>query len=111
MLQLLVFFWFPISLAKKSHQHSSDDGDISSSSSSSSSSSPSTTTGPINDGGYSAGWRDGQSKALVDERSGIDNAECGTEHSNLYCTGYIAGYTAEHAPFNILHPPGGGSTK
>ena len=51
-----------------------------------------------------AGWRDGQSQALVDERSGIDNAECGTEHSNPYCTGFIAGYTAEHAPFNILHP-------
>jgi hypothetical protein len=84
--------------AKKSHQQSSDDGDISSSSP------PSTTTGPINDGGFSAGWKDGQSQALGDERSGIDNTDCGTEHSNLYCSGYIAGYTAEHAPFNALHP-------
>jgi hypothetical protein len=47
---------------------------------------------------------DGQSQALVDERSGIDNDNCGTEHSNPYCVGYKAGYDAEHAPFNILHP-------
>jgi hypothetical protein len=67
---------------------------------------PSTTTTPqtIDDGGYSAGWRDGQSQALVDERSGIDNDKCGTEHTNPYCVGYIAGYDAEHAPFNVLHP-------
>jgi hypothetical protein len=70
-----VFLIPNIALAKKSHQHSSDDGDISSSPS------PSTNTGSIDDGGYSAGWRDGQSKALVDERSGIDHAECGTEQS------------------------------
>jgi hypothetical protein len=93
-----VFLIPTVALAKKSHHQSSDDGDISSSSSP-----PSTTTGPINDGGSSAGWRDGQSQVLVDERSGIDNDNCGTEHSNLYCVGYKAGYDAEHVPFNALH--------
>ena|SRR5437763_2588575 len=59
----------------------------------------------IQDGGVLGGLRDGQAQAENDERAGVDNNNCDPAHSNLYCDGYIGGYTGEHAHFNLLHPP------
>ena len=54
----------------------------------SSPSNPSTT----DDGGFSAGLRDGKAQGFIDAKKGIDNNQCGLEHSNSYCAGYKIGY-------------------
>jgi hypothetical protein len=45
-----------------------------------------------NDGGFSAGLRDGKAQGFIDAKKGIDNNQCGLEHSNSYCAGYKIGY-------------------
>ena len=44
------------------------------------------------DGGFSAGLRDGEIRGFIDAKKGIDNNQCGHEHSNPYCAGYKIGY-------------------
>jgi hypothetical protein len=44
------------------------------------------------DGGFSAGLRDGEIRGFIDAKKGIDNNQCGHEHSNSYCVGYKIGY-------------------
>ena len=44
------------------------------------------------DGGFSAGLRDGKARGFIDAKKGIDNNQCGLEHSNSYCAGYKIGY-------------------
>ena len=54
----------------------------------SSPSSPITT----DDGGFSAGLRDGELRGFIDAKKGIDNNQCEPEHSNSYCAGYQISY-------------------
>ena len=61
----------------------------------SSSSDPSTT----DDGGFSAGLSDGETRGFIDAKKGIDNNQCGPEHSNSYCTGYKIGYRLALRPY------------
>jgi hypothetical protein len=61
----------------------------------SSSSNPITT----DDGGFSAGLRDGKARGFIDAKKGIDNNQCGLEHSNSYCTGYKIGYRLTLRPY------------
>jgi hypothetical protein len=61
----------------------------------SSPSNPSTT----DDGGFSAGLSDGETRGFIDAKKGIDNNQCGPEHSNSYCTGYKIGYRLALRPY------------
>jgi hypothetical protein len=61
----------------------------------SSPSNPSTT----DDGGFSAGLRDGKAQGFIDAKKGIDNNQCGLEHSNSYCAGYKIGYRLTLRPY------------
>jgi hypothetical protein len=61
----------------------------------SSRSNPSTT----DDGGFSAGLSDGETRGFIDAKKGIDNNQCGPEHSNSYCTGYKIGYRLALRPY------------
>ena len=56
---------------------------------------PSTT----DDGGFSAGLSDGETRGFIDAKKGIDNNQCGPEHSNSYCTGYKIGYRLALRPY------------
>lgn len=58
-------------------------------------SNPSTT----DDGGFSAGLRDGETRGFIDAKKGIDNNQCGLEHSNSYCQGYKIGYRLTLRPY------------
>src|SRR5919198_6436359 len=58
-------------------------------------SSPSTT----DDGGFSGGLRDGKAQGFIDAKKGIDNNQCGLEHSNSYCVGYKIGYRLTLRPY------------
>jgi hypothetical protein len=58
-------------------------------------SNPSTT----DDGGFSAGLRDGETRGFIDAKKGIDNNQCGLEHSNSYCQGYKFGYRLTLRPY------------
>jgi hypothetical protein len=58
-------------------------------------SNPSTT----DDGGFSAGLSDGKAQGFIDAKKGIDNNQCGLEHSNLYCAGYKIGYRLTLRPY------------
>jgi hypothetical protein len=58
-------------------------------------SNPSTT----DDGGFSAGLRDGKAHGFIDAKKGIDNNQCGLEHSNSYCAGYKIGYRLTLRPY------------
>jgi hypothetical protein len=51
------------------------------------------------DGGFSAGLRDGKARGFIDAKKGIDNNQCGLEHSNSYCTGYKIGYRLTLRPY------------
>ena len=51
------------------------------------------------DGGFSAGLRDGKARGFIDARKGIDNNQCGLEHSNSYCAGYKIGYRSTLRPY------------
>jgi hypothetical protein len=51
------------------------------------------------DGGFSAGLRDGETRGFIDAKKGIDNNQCGPEHSNSYCTGYKIGYRLTLRPY------------
>ncbi|MFL6356530.1 MAG: hypothetical protein ACJ71E_09450 [Nitrososphaeraceae archaeon] len=61
----------------------------------SSPSNPSTT----DDGGFSAGLRDGKAQGFIDAKKGIDKNQCGLEHSNSYCAGYKIGYRLTLRPY------------
>jgi cytoskeletal protein RodZ len=61
----------------------------------SSPSSPITT----DDGGFSAGLRDGKAQGFIDAKKGIDKNQCGLEHSNSYCAGYKIGYRLTLRPY------------
>ena len=61
----------------------------------SSPSNPSTT----DDGGFSAGLSDGKTQGFIDAKKGIDNNQCGLEHSNSYCAGYKIGYRLTLRPY------------
>jgi hypothetical protein len=61
----------------------------------SSPSNPSTT----DDGGFSAGLSDGEARGFIDAKKGIDNNQCGPEHSNSYCAGYKIGYRLALRPY------------
>ena len=61
----------------------------------SSHSNPSTT----DDGGFSAGLSDGKAQGFIDAKKGIDNNQCGLEHSNSYCAGYKIGYRLSLRPY------------
>jgi hypothetical protein len=58
-------------------------------------SNPSTTY----DGGFSAGLSDGKAQGFIDAKKGIDNNQCGLEHSNSYCAGYKIGYRLTLRPY------------
>jgi hypothetical protein len=58
-------------------------------------SNPSTT----DDGGFSAGLRDGETRGFIDAKKGIDNNQCGLEHSDSYCAGYKIGYRLTLRPY------------
>jgi hypothetical protein len=51
------------------------------------------------DGGFSAGLRDGKAQGFIDAKKGIDNNQCGLEHSNSYCAGYKIGYRLTLIPY------------
>jgi hypothetical protein len=51
------------------------------------------------DDGFSAGLRDGKVRGFIDAKKGIDNNQCGLEHSNSYCTGYKIGYRLTLRPY------------
>ena len=51
------------------------------------------------DGGFSAGLRDGETRGFIDAKKGIDNNQCGLEHSNSYCAGYKIGYRLTLRPY------------
>ena len=51
------------------------------------------------DGGFSAGLRDGETRGFIDAKKGIDNNQCGPEHSNSYCAGYKIGYRLTLRPY------------
>ena len=51
------------------------------------------------DGGFSAGLSDGETRGFIDAKKGIDNNQCGLEHSNSYCTGYKIGYRLTLRPY------------
>jgi hypothetical protein len=61
----------------------------------SSPSNPSTT----DDGGFSAGLRDGKAQGFIDAKKGIDKNQCGLEHSISYCAGYKIGYRLTLRPY------------
>jgi hypothetical protein len=61
----------------------------------SSPSNPSTT----DDGGFSAGLSDGKAQGFIDAKKGIDNNQCGLEHSKSYCAGYKIGYRLTLRPY------------
>ena|ERR1051325_5245635 len=51
------------------------------------------------DGGFSAGLRDGETRGFIDAKKGIDKNQCGLEHSNSYCAGYKIGYKLALRPY------------
>jgi hypothetical protein len=51
------------------------------------------------DDGFSAGLRDGETRGFIDAKKGIDNNQCGLEHSNSYCAGYKIGYRLTLRPY------------
>jgi hypothetical protein len=51
------------------------------------------------DGGFSAGLSDGKVQGFIDAKKGIDNNQCGLEHSNSYCAGYKIGYSLTLRPY------------
>ena len=51
------------------------------------------------DGGFSAGLRDGETRGFIDANKGIDNNQCGLEHSDSYCAGYKIGYRLTLRPY------------
>jgi hypothetical protein len=51
------------------------------------------------DGGFSAGLSDGMAQGFIDAKKGIDNNQCGLEHSNSYCAGYKFGYRLTLRPY------------
>jgi hypothetical protein len=51
------------------------------------------------DGGFSAGLSDGETRGFIDAKKGIDNNQCGFEHSNSYCAGYKIGYRLTLRPY------------
>ena len=53
----------------------------------------------IDDGGFSAGLRDGETRGFIDAKKGIDNNQCGLEHSDSYCQGYKIGYRLTLRPY------------
>jgi hypothetical protein len=55
--------------------------------------------GTTDDGGFSAGLRDGETRGFIDAKKGIDNNQCGLEHSNSYCVGYKIGYRLTLRPY------------
>jgi len=54
---------------------------------------------PITTDGFSAGLRDGETRGFIDAKKGIDNNQCGLEHSNSYCAGYKIGYRLALRPY------------
>jgi hypothetical protein len=51
------------------------------------------------DGAFLAGLRDGETRVFIDAKKGIDNNQCGLEHSNSYCAGYKIGYRLALRPY------------
>jgi len=51
------------------------------------------------DDGFSAGLSDGKAQGFIDAKKGIDNNQCGLEHSNSYCAGYKIGYRLTLRPY------------
>ena len=85
----------PISQQQQTTSMSSSSSVPSIHSQQSSPSNPSTT----DDGGFSAGLRDGETRGFIDAKKGIDNNQCGLEHSNSYCAGYKIGYRLTLRPY------------
>ena len=85
----------PISQQQQTSSMSSSSSVPSIQSQQSSPSNPSTT----DDGGFSAGLSDGKAQGFIDAKKGIDNNQCGLEHSNSYCTGYKIGYRLTLRPY------------
>jgi hypothetical protein len=85
----------PISQQQQTTSMSSSSSVPSIHSQQSSPSNPSTT----DDGGFSAGLRDGETRGFIDAKKGIDNNQCGLEHSDSYCQGYKIGYRLTLRPY------------
>ena len=85
----------PISQQQQTSSMSSSSSVPSIQSQQSSPSNPSTT----DDGGFSAGLSDGKAQGFIDAKKGIDNNQCGLEHSNSYCAGYKIGYRLTLRPY------------
>src|SRR5919205_1593025 len=85
----------PISQQQQTTSMSSSSSVPSIHSQQSSPSNPSTT----DDGGFSAGLRDGETRGFIDAKKGIDNNLCGVERSNSYCAGYKIGYRLTLRPY------------
>jgi hypothetical protein len=85
----------PISRQQQTTSMSSSSSVPSIQSQQSSPSNPNTT----DDGGFSAGLRDGETRGFIDAKKGIDNNQCGLEHSNSYCAGYKIGYRLTLRPY------------